>query len=70
MNDQKESSKALKRQIWEPQGVVSQAHDASTVGLDYGDQPKDTPKGGQLEMEVEEVFHNRGIMENLQDSRD
>lgn len=66
MNDQKKASTELKRQIWEPAGVISQTQDASSSAVDYGEKPKDSKKGGQLTLEVEDVFHNRGIMENLQ----
>ena len=63
MNDEKNSGKELNRQIWEPAGVVSVTNDPN--GMDYGLKPKETKKGGQLTLEVNEVFHNKGVMENL-----
>lgn len=68
MDDRKNSAKELKRQIWEPAGVVSMPNESSAQGMDYGVAPKDAKKGGQLTLEVEEVFHNRGIMENLENT--
>lgn len=63
MNDEKDSGKELNRQIWEPAGVVSVSNDSK--GMNYGANSKETKKGGQLTLEVEEVFHNKGVMENL-----
>ena len=70
MNDSKKSSMELKRQIWEPAGVISQPQDSSPSALNYGEKPKESKKGGQITMEVDEVFHNRGVMENLQNSQE
>lgn len=69
MNDQKNSDKELKRQLWEPAGVISQTQETGAKAMDYGGQPKDSSKGGQLVLEVEDVLHNRGVMENLQDAQ-
>jgi len=63
MDDDKNSGKELNRQIWEPAGVVSVSNDSK--GMNYGANSKETKKGGQLTLEVEEVLHNKGIMENL-----
>lgn len=63
MDDEKNSGKELNRQIWEPAGVVSVSDDSK--GMNYGVNSKETKKGGQITLEVEEVFHNKGVMENL-----
>ena len=63
MDDNKNSGEALNRQIWEPAGVVSVNED--TNGINYGENTKETKKGGQISLEVEEVFHNKGVMYNL-----
>lgn len=63
MDDEKNSGKELNRQIWEPAGVVSVSKESK--GINYGADSKETKKGGQLTLEVEEVFHNKGVMENL-----
>ncbi|TWH59097.1 hypothetical protein DesLBE_3466 [Desulfitobacterium sp. LBE] len=69
MNDQKNTGKELKRQLWEPAGVISQTQESGSQAMDYGGQPKDSSKGGQITLEVEDVFHNRGVMENLQNEK-
>jgi hypothetical protein len=66
MNEEKNSGTDLNRQIWEPAGVVSVTNESK--GMNYGAHSKETRKGGQLTLEVEEVFHNQGIMENLMDN--
>jgi hypothetical protein len=63
MNDEKNSGKDLNRQIWEPAGVVSVTNESN--GMNYGLKPKESKKGGQLTLEVDEVFCNKGVMENL-----
>lgn len=65
MNEGKSKPEELKRQLWEPAGVVS-ISDPS--GMDYGVKPHDRKKEGQLTLEVEEAFHNKGLMENLPDN--
>lgn len=59
----KEHASQLKRQPWEPAGVVSVVKDDATPK--YGNNRKKA-KGGILNLEVEEVFHNQGIMEGTQ----
>ena len=70
MKEHKDTGNELRRQLWEPQGVISQIQGSNLDTMDYGIKTKDTKKGGQLTLEVEEVFHNRGIMENLQGSKE
>lgn len=70
MNDQKNSSIEMKRQIWEPAGVISQTQGTRSSAVDYGEKPKESKKGGQLTLEVEDVFHNRGITENLKNTQE
>jgi len=59
-----EHAAQLKRQPWEPAGVVSVINDDKTQ--DYGTKGNNNAKGGILALEVEEVFHNKGIMEGTQ----
>ena len=59
-----EHAAQLHRQPWEPAGVVSVNNDETP---DYGKVRKNS-KGGILTLEVEEVFHNKGIMEGTQKS--
>lgn len=68
MNDEKNSGKELNHQIWEAAGVVSVDNDAK--GMNYGVNPKDSKKGGQIDLEVKEVLHNKGVMENLENNSD
>jgi hypothetical protein len=63
MNDDKNSGKELNRQIWEPAGVISVTNE--TKGTNYGVKSKENKMGGEIALEVEEVFHNKGVMENL-----
>lgn len=60
----KEPASELTRQLWEPAGVVSVDHDDTTQK--YGNKGQKNAKGGILSLEVEEVFHNKGIMEGTQ----
>ncbi|WP_088226735.1 hypothetical protein [Desulfosporosinus sp. FKB] len=60
----KEHASQLNRQPWEPAGVVSVVDDDQTPK--YGTNGRKNAKGGQLTLEVDEVFHNRGIMEGTQ----
>ena len=62
----KEHASQLNRQPWEPAGVVSVVNDDTTP--DYGKNGNKNSKGGILTLEVEEVFHNKGIMEGTQKS--
>jgi len=59
----KEHASQLKRQPWEPAGVVSVVNDDATPK--YGKSNK-KGKGGILNLEIEEVFQNKGIMEGTQ----
>ncbi|MDP4126029.1 MAG: hypothetical protein Q8912_03700 [Bacillota bacterium] len=60
----KEHASQLNRQPWEPAGVVSVVNDDQTPK--YGKNSPKNAKGGMLTLEVEEVFHNKGIMEGTQ----
>jgi len=62
-NDQEHASQ-LNRQPWEPAGVVSVVNDDTTP--QYGSVVRKDAKGGILSLEVDEVFHNKGIMEGTQ----
>jgi len=62
MKERKDTGNHLQRQLWEPQGVISQIQENSQA-TDYGDTPRGFKQGGQINLEVEEVLHNRGIME-------
>lgn len=70
MKERKDTGNELRRQLWEPQGVISQTQESNLNAMDYGTGSKEPKKGGQLTLEVEEVFHNRGIMENLQSPKE
>jgi len=59
----KEHASQLNRQPWEPAGVVSVVNDDNTPK--YGKDHKGV-KGGILSLEVDEVLHNKGIMEGKQ----
>jgi len=59
-----EHAAQLHRQPWEPAGVLSVSEDDKT--LDYGKDIHKNAKGGILTLEVQEVFHNKGIMEGTQ----
>ncbi|MDR3543644.1 MAG: hypothetical protein P4L69_22210 [Desulfosporosinus sp.] len=61
----KEHAQQLNRQPWEPAGVVSVVNDESTPK--YGNKGRKNAKGGILTLEVDEVFHNKGIMEGTQE---
>lgn len=60
----KEHASQLNRQPWEPAGVVSVVKDDTTPN--YGNNGRKNAKGGILTLEVDEVFHNKGIMEGTQ----
>jgi hypothetical protein len=60
----KEHASQLNRQTWEPAGVVSVIDD-NTVPK-YETKSRKDAKGGKLTLEVEEVFHNKGIMNGVQ----
>lgn len=60
----KEHAFQLNRQPWEPAGVVSVVNDESTQNYSKNDHA--ATKGGILSLEVNEVFHNKGIMEGTQ----
>lgn len=60
----KEHASQLNRQPWEPAGVVSVIKDDKTPN--YGKNGRKNPKGGILTLEVDEVFHNKGIMEGTE----
>lgn len=62
MNEEKSKPEELKRQIWEPAGVISVS---DQPGNDYGTEPHESKKGGQITLEVEEAFHNKGLMETI-----
>lgn len=64
MNDEKNSGKELNRQIWEAAGAVSVDNEAK--GMNYGVNPKESKKGGQIDLEVEKILHDKGVMENLE----
>ncbi|EGW38249.1 hypothetical protein [Desulfosporosinus sp. OT] len=61
----KEHASQLNRQPWEPAGVVSVVNDDTTPK--YGKERLKNAKGGMLTLEVEEVFHNKGIMEGTKE---
>ncbi|OLN31581.1 hypothetical protein [Desulfosporosinus metallidurans] len=61
----KEHASQLNRQPWEPAGVVSVINDDKTPN--YGKDGRKNAKGGMLTLEVEEVFHNKGIIEETQE---
>ena len=60
----KDDTSELKRQLWEPAGVVSVVKNDKTS--EYTNNGGKYAKGGILSLEVEEVFHNKGIMEGTQ----
>lgn len=60
----KEHASQLNRQPWEPAGVVSVLNDDNTPK--YGKDGRKNAKGGMLTLEVDEIFHNKGIMEGSQ----
>ncbi len=60
----KEHASQLNRQPWEPEGVVSVIKDDTTPN--YGTNGRKNAKGGMLTLEVDEIFHNKGIMEGTQ----
>lgn len=60
----KEHASQLNRQPWEPAGVVSVINDDEK--LKYGNNKHEASKGGILTLEVEDVFHNKGIMNGTQ----
>ena len=59
--NEKEPASQLERQAWEPAGVVSVVKDDTTP--EYTNNGGKMAKGGILSLEVDEVFHNKGIME-------
>ncbi|AET66996.1 hypothetical protein Desor_1334 [Desulfosporosinus orientis DSM 765] len=63
----KEHASQLNRQPWEPAGVVSVVKDDQTPK--YGDNGGENAKGGMLTLEVNEVFHNKGIMQGLNEKK-
>ncbi|HVJ49159.1 hypothetical protein [Desulfitobacterium sp.] len=65
MNEEKSKPEELKRQLWEPAGVISVS---DQPGKDYGVEPHESKKRGQIKLEVEEAFHNKGLMENLSEN--
>ena len=64
MSNEKENDPQIDRQLWEPAGVVSVANDDTTQT--YGNDGRKNAKGGILTLEIDEVFHNKGIMEGTQ----
>ena len=60
----KEHASQLNRQPWEPAGVVSVVNDDPIPK--YGNNGRKNAKGGMLTLEVDQVFHNKGIMEGTQ----
>lgn len=64
----KEHASQLNRQTWEPAGVVSVLNDDST--LKFGKDGRKNAKGGKLTLEVDEIIHNKGIMEGNQNQFD
>ncbi|TGE34466.1 hypothetical protein [Desulfosporosinus sp. Sb-LF] len=60
----KEHASQLNRQPWEPAGVVSVVQDDTTPN--YGKNGRKNAKGGMLTLEIDEIFHNKGIMEGTQ----
>lgn len=60
----KEHASQLNRQPWEPAGVVSVLNDDTTPK--YGNKAPKNAKGGIINLEVEGVFHNKGIMDGTQ----
>jgi hypothetical protein len=63
----KEHASQLNRQPWEPTGVVSVVNDDSIPK--YGKNGRKNAKGGILALEIDEVFHNKGIMEGTQNTQ-
>lgn len=61
----KEHASQLNRQPWEPAGVVSVVKDDSTPK--YGKDGRKNAQGGMLTLEIDEIFHNKQIMEGSQD---
>ncbi|KJR44593.1 hypothetical protein UF75_5022 [Desulfosporosinus sp. I2] len=64
----KEHASQLNRQTWEPAGVVSVLNDDST--LKFGKDGRKNAKGGILTLEVDQIVHNKGIMEGSQNQFD
>jgi len=60
----KEHASQLNRQPWEPAGVVSVVEDDTTPK--YGLDARKNAKEGILTLQVDEIFHNKGIMEGTQ----
>ena len=60
----KEHASQLNRQPWEPAGVVSVVEDDTTPN--YGLDARKNAKEGILTLQVDEIFHNKGIMEGTQ----
>lgn len=60
----KEHASQLNRQPWEPAGVVSVVNDDTTQK--YGKDGRKNAKGGMITLEVDEVLHNKGVMEGTQ----
>lgn len=63
----KEHASQLKRQPWEPAGVVSVVKDDQIPK--YGDHSGKNAKGGMLNLEVNEAVHNKGIMQGLYEKK-
>ena len=62
----KEHAAQLNRQPWEPAGVVSVVNDDPI--LKYGKDGRENAKGGILTLEVDGMFHNKGLMEGTEKS--
>ncbi len=60
----KEHASQLKRQPWEPAGVVSVVNDDTTPK--YGENGRKNAKGGIINLEVDGIFQNKGIMDGTQ----
>lgn len=58
-NKQTQSTQ-FSRQPWEPAGVINELENNQTPN--YGKHQASDDKGGLLNLEVEQVFHNAGIM--------